>query len=232
MKKLILLVVLLITATTISTKAQSLTNVPNHFIVGDVGMDGAFTDSDFGSVTNFLDGKLTLTLLQQWVADCDLDGKVTTNDIRLLMEYRRGILISPLLGDMNANLRLDTEDADFIRNHIVGNITLTPTQQRTADTDQSGYVSVGDVVAITSAASRLKTILDELSTPRLEILKETNGRLIFRIWGLPGAQYRIEHSTVLGEWKGWGSVTLSPTGFGGSFPVAEFTQEFFRLVSP
>ena len=72
---------------TISNINKNITLTAIYELLGDVDGDGVLTDNDYANISGYVSGRYSLTIEQLKRADVNQDGKVDTNDARILQSW-------------------------------------------------------------------------------------------------------------------------------------------------
>lgn len=148
-----------------STVYKSEAGYTNGLLIGDINSDGVINEDDLLLLGNYLVRKDVLTLEEVTLGDVNGDGKTDPEDLLLMNSYvnkeegadygnvgKYGINSKPsdalLVGDVNFDGIVDTQDADLLSQFNVEMITLTDEQLRAGDIDLDGHISSKDTSEI------------------------------------------------------------------------------------
>jgi len=122
---------------------------PNVATVDSNGNVSAIAEGE-AIITAKLDGltascKVKVVDLPFILGDVNEDGTIDTEDAVMILKHLAGNIT---LGDVNEDGTIATEDAVMILKHLAGNITLSRTQMQAADTSKDGSIDTEDAVRI------------------------------------------------------------------------------------
>lgn len=123
-------------------------NICFSAIKGDINGDGRINESDRQILSDYLQGRKTLTDYEQSLADMNGDSIVDNRDLDILTQIAKGTYSSygDILGDVNSDGRLDSQDYDLLLAYVQGKATLTNRAMAVADANRDGAINILDCV--------------------------------------------------------------------------------------
>ena len=117
---------------------------------GDINGDGWINESDRQILSDYLQGRKTLTDYEKSLADINGDSIVDNRDLDILTQIAKGTYSSygDVLGDVNSDGRLDSQDYDLLLAYVQGKATLTNRAMAVADANRDGAINILDCVWI------------------------------------------------------------------------------------
>ena len=117
-------------------------------IKGDINGDGRINESDRQILSDYLQGRKTLTDYEKSLADINGDSIVDNRDLDILTQIAKGTYSSygDILGDVNSDGRLDSQDYDLLLAYVQGKATLTNRAMAVADANRDGAINILDCV--------------------------------------------------------------------------------------
>ena len=115
---------------------------------GDINGDGRINESDRQILSDYLQGRKTLTDYEKSLADINGDSIVDNRDLDILTQIAKGTYSSygDILGDVNSDGRLDAQDYDLLLAYVQGKATLTNRAMAVADANRDGAINILDCV--------------------------------------------------------------------------------------
>lgn len=115
---------------------------------GDINGDGRINESDRQILSDYLQGRKTLTDYEKSLADINGDSIVDNRDLDILTQIAKGTYSSygDILGDVNSDGRLDSQDYDLLLAYVQGKATLTNRAMAVADANRDGAINILDCV--------------------------------------------------------------------------------------
>ena len=117
-------------------------------IKGDINGDGRINESDRQILSDYLQGRKTLTDYEKSLADINGDSIADNRDLDILTQIAKGNYSSygDILGDVNSDGRLDSQDYDLLLAYVQGKATLTNRAMAVADANRDGAINILDCV--------------------------------------------------------------------------------------
>lgn len=117
---------------------------------GDINGDGRINEKDVTLVKEYLIGLRTFSDYEFYLADMNDDKQITLTDMVLVLRVSLGENISDgdVLGDVNSDGRLDSQDYDLLLAYVQGKATLTNRAMAVADANRDGVINILDCVWI------------------------------------------------------------------------------------
>lgn len=117
-------------------------------IKGDINGDGRINESDRQILSDYLQGRKTLTDYEKSLADINGDSIVDNRDLDILTQIAKGTYSSygDILGDVNSDGRLDSQDYSLLLAYVQGKATLTNRAMAVADANRDGAINILDCV--------------------------------------------------------------------------------------
>lgn len=115
---------------------------------GDINGDGRINESDRQILSDYLQGRKTLTDYETSLADINGDSIVDNRDLDILTQIAKGTYSSygDILGDVNSDGRLDSQDYSLLLAYVQGKATLTNRAMAVADANRDGAINILDCV--------------------------------------------------------------------------------------
>lgn len=115
---------------------------------GDINGDGRINESDRQILSDYLQGRKTLTDYEKSLADINGDSIVDNRDLDILTQIAKGTYSSygDILGDVNSDGRLDSQDYSLLLAYVQGKATLTNRAMAVADANRDGAINILDCV--------------------------------------------------------------------------------------
>lgn len=115
---------------------------------GDINGDGRIDEKDVTLVKEYLIGLRTFSEYEFYLADMNDDKQITLTDMVLVLRVSLGENISDgdVLGDVNSDGRLDSQDYDLLLAYVQGKATLTNRAMAVADANRDGAINILDCV--------------------------------------------------------------------------------------
>lgn len=119
-------------------------------IKGDINGDGRIDEKDVTLVKEYLIDLRTFSDYEFYLADMNDDKQITLTDMVLVLRVSLGENISDgdVLGDVNSDGRLDSQDYDLLLAYVQGKATLTNRAMAVADANRDGAINILDCVWI------------------------------------------------------------------------------------
>ena len=126
-------------------------------LYGDVSESGKIEQYDYDLLNQYINGEATLNQRQKLCADINNDGEINKTDLLLLEGVINGYInldmINPLTnytlyGDVDCNGKIQSIDASFLRQYLIGKRTLDNQQLKNADVNADGVVDETDAKLI------------------------------------------------------------------------------------
>lgn len=123
-------------------------NICFAVIKGDINGDGRINESDRQILSDYLQGRKTLTDYEKSLADINGDSIVDNRDLDILTQIAKGTYSSygDILGDVNSDGRLDSQDYSLLLAYVQGKATLTNRAMAVADANRDGAINILDCV--------------------------------------------------------------------------------------
>lgn len=117
-------------------------------IKGDINGDGRIDEKDVTLVKEYLIDLRTFSDYEFYLADMNDDKQITLTDMALVISVSLGENISDgdILGDVNSDGRLDSQDYDLLLAYVQGKVTLTNRAMAVADANRDGAINILDCV--------------------------------------------------------------------------------------
>ena len=181
--------------------------------LGDVNEDGKVDFLDSVMTLRYIEGLVKLTPEQILKADVNCDGKVTEDDAKLILKYDAEIIngfssefagyLNEInnsinedyvngyeIGDVNADGKVDSTDANLIYNYIRGIKTFTSEEETRADFNKDRIINEEDARAIEQQYnSQYKS--KYLNLKNLKILPQSERKLYIEFKVKPENLYEI-----------------------------------------
>lgn len=115
---------------------------------GDINGDGRINEKDVTLVKEYLIDSRTFSDYEFYLADMNDDKQITLTDMVLVLRVSLGENISDgdVLGDVNSDGRLDSQDYDLLLAYVQGKATLTNRAMAVADANRDGAINILDCV--------------------------------------------------------------------------------------
>ena len=115
---------------------------------GDINGDGRINEKDVTLVKEYLIDLRTFSDYEFYLADMNDDKQITLTDMVLVLRVSLGENISDgdVLGDVNSDGRLDSQDYDLLLAYVQGKATLTNRATAVADANRDGAINILDCV--------------------------------------------------------------------------------------
>ena len=115
---------------------------------GDINGDGRIDEKDVTLVKEYLIGLRTFSEYEFYLADMNDDKQITLTDMVLVLRVSLGENISDgdVLGDVNSDGRLDSQDYSLLLAYVQGKATLTNRAMAVADANRDGSINILDCV--------------------------------------------------------------------------------------
>ena len=115
---------------------------------GDINGDGRIDEKDVTLVKEYLIDSRTFSDYEFYLADMNDDKQITLTDMVLVLRVSLGENISDgdVLGDVNSDGRLDSQDYDLLLAYVQGKATLTNRAMAVADANRDGAINILDCV--------------------------------------------------------------------------------------
>ena len=115
---------------------------------GDINGDGRIDEKDVTLVKEYIIELRTFSDYEFYLADMNDDKQITLTDMVLVLRVSLGENISDgdVLGDVNSDGRLDSQDYDLLLAYVQGKATLTNRAMAVADANRDGAINILDCV--------------------------------------------------------------------------------------
>jgi hypothetical protein len=107
---------------------------------GDLNFDSMINVADLVLLDDYLKGKTEFTAEQKSAADMNSDGSINATDLAIL-QAQSGILV----GDIDNNGKLNSNDLNILADSLLGKTELTDTQKLFADTECDTVIDTKDL---------------------------------------------------------------------------------------
>lgn len=117
---------------------------------GDINGDGRIDEKDVTLVKEYIIELRTFSDYEFYLADMNDDKQITLTDMVLVLRVSLGenIYDGDVLGDVNSDGRLDSQDNDLLLAYVQGKATLTNRAMAVADANRDGAINIMDCVWI------------------------------------------------------------------------------------
>lgn len=117
---------------------------------GDINGDGRIDEKDVTLIQEYITELRTFSDYEFYLADMNGDKQITLTDMALVISVSLGENISDgdILGDVNSDGRLDSQDYDLLLAYVQGKATLTNRAMAVADANRDGAINILDCVWI------------------------------------------------------------------------------------
>lgn len=115
---------------------------------GDINGDGRIDEKDVTLIQEYITELRTFSDYEFYLADMDGDKQITLTDMALVISVSLGENISDgdVLGDVNSDGRLDSQDYDLLLAYVQGKATLTNRAMAVSDANRDGAINILDCV--------------------------------------------------------------------------------------
>lgn len=115
---------------------------------GDINGDGRIDEKDVTLIQEYITELRTFSDYEFYLADMNGDKQITLTDMALVISFSLGENISDgdILGDVNSDGRLDSQDYDLLLAYVQGKATLTNRAMAVADANRDGAINILDCV--------------------------------------------------------------------------------------
>lgn len=115
---------------------------------GDINGDGRIDEKDVTLIQEYITELRTFSDYEFYLADMNGDKQITLTDMALVISVSLGENISDgdILGDVNSDGRLDSQDYDLLLAYVQGKTTLTNRAMAVADANRDGAINILDCV--------------------------------------------------------------------------------------
>lgn len=115
---------------------------------GDINGDGRIDEKDVTLIKKYIIELITFSDYEFYLADMNDDKQITLTDMVLVLRVSLGENISDgdVLGDVNSDGRLDSQDYDLLLAYVQGKATLTNRAMAVADANRDGVINILDCV--------------------------------------------------------------------------------------
>lgn len=115
---------------------------------GDINGDGRINEKDVTLIQEYITELRTFSDYEFYLADMNGDKQITLTDMALVISISLGENISDgdILGDVNSDGRLDSQDYDLLLAYVQGKTTLTNRAMAVADANRDGAINILDCV--------------------------------------------------------------------------------------
>lgn len=115
---------------------------------GDINGDGRIDEKDVTLIQEYITELRTFSDYEFYLADMNGDKQITLTDMALVISVSLGENISDgdILGDVNSDGRLDSQDYDLLLAYLQGKATLTNRAMAVADANRDGAINILDCV--------------------------------------------------------------------------------------
>lgn len=115
---------------------------------GDINGDGRIDEKDVTLIKKYIIELITFSDYEFYLADMNGDKQITLTDMAMAIRVSLGENISDgdVLGDVNSDGRLDSQDYDLLLAYVQGKATLTNRAMAVADANRDGAINILDCV--------------------------------------------------------------------------------------
>lgn len=151
-------------------------NMRLPFIMGDVNLDGKINNRDLGLYQQYYFNMISFSKEQKNVADLNSDGTINDVDLQVLTKYLNGVIdaLPIIYGDVDGNGKLDNNDEQMIREHLVDNCTFDTQQLYVADVNIDEKINMKDLGLVQQCIAGKRT-LPQTFIKNETVIKETKG---------------------------------------------------------
>lgn len=119
---------------------------------GDIDNNGIIDTLDQTLLQNYLDNSATFSSVMLKSADVNDDGVVDKKDLELIIELINNE--GYILGDVNADLKIDINDLTTVQDSINGIITLSDDEKKRADMNGDDVIDLTDLSALSDKMNK------------------------------------------------------------------------------
>lgn len=115
---------------------------------GDINGDGLIDEKDVTLIKKYIIELITFSDYEFYLADMNGDKQITLTDMAMAIRVSLGENVSDgdVLGDVNSDGRLDSQDYDLLLAYVQGKATLTNRAMAVADANRDGAINILDCV--------------------------------------------------------------------------------------
>ena len=199
---------------------------------GDINGDGRINESDRQILSDYLQGRKTLTDYEKSLADINGDSIVDNRDLDILTQIAKGTYSSygDILGDVNSDGRLDSQDYDLLLAYVQGKATLTNRAMAVADANRDGAINILDCVWVLNIVKGKTYYPVEMADVpdgwyKISPIRATDTVLSVNTQGTQGVQFYID------KYQGNNNQKFYIKGTGGIHSIKSGNSDLYMLTS-
>lgn len=199
---------------------------------GDINGDGRINESDRQILSDYLQGRKTLTDYEKSLADINGDSIVDNRDLDILTQIAKGTYSSygDILGDVNSDGRLDSQDYDLLLAYVQGKVTLTNRAMAVADANRDGAINILDCVWVLNIVKGKTYYPVEMANVpdgwyKISPIRAKDSVLSVNTQGTQGVQFYID------KYQGNNNQKFYIKGTGGIHSIKSGNSDLYMLTS-
>lgn len=201
-------------------------------IKGDINGDGRINESDRQILSDYLQGRKTLTDYEKSLADINGDSIVDNRDLDILTQIAKGTYSSygDILGDVNSDGRLDSQDYSLLLAYVQGKATLTNRAMAVADANRDGAINILDCVWVLNIVKGKTYYPVEMANVpdgwyKISPIRAKDSVLSVNTQGTQGVQFYID------KYQGNNNQKFYIQGTGGIHSIKSGNSDLYMLTS-
>lgn len=199
---------------------------------GDINGDGRINESDRQILSDYLQGRKTLTDYEKSLADINGDSIVDNRDLDILTQIAKGTYSSygDILGDVNSDGRLDSQDYSLLLAYVQGKATLTNRAMAVADANRDGAINILDCVWVLNIVKGKTYYPVEMANVpdgwyKISPIRAKDSVLSVNTQGTQGVQFYID------KYQGNNNQKFYIQGTGGIHSIKSGNSDLYMLTS-
>lgn len=199
---------------------------------GDVNGDGRIDEKDVTLIKKYIIELITFSDYEFYLADMNGDKQITLTDMAMAIRVSLGENISDgdVLGDVNSDGRLDSQDYDLLLAYVQGKATLTNRAMAVADANRDGAINILDCVWVLNIVKGKTYYPVEMANVpdgwyKISPIRATDSVLSVNTQGTQGVQFYID------KYQGNNNQKFYIKGTGGIHSIKSGNSDLYMLTS-
>lgn len=199
---------------------------------GDINGDGRIDEKDVTLIKKYIIELITFSDYEFYLADMNGDKQITLTDMAMAIRVSLGENVSDgdVLGDVNSDGRLDSQDYDLLLAYVQGKATLTNRAMAVADANRDGAINILDCVWVLNIVKGKTYYPVEMANVpdgwyKISPIRAKDSVLSVNTQGTQGVQFYID------KYQGNNNQKFYIKGTGGIHSIKSGNSDLYMLTS-